>query len=1385
MRNSFDYYKQVEKPNMYLCNPDRTPIGFVNSENRHLVLRFNDLSELTFTVPKITGTEGVYDRVETKRLLFIEKIGWFQITNVVNTVNGERESKEVTAESHQTQLKTRGFITEERVYMFYNPNDPLDEKYDSGNLSAMPSVVGQLYQQLGIKVNLQLTDIEPTKDYDEWTLTYIDPVLKFSAKSYDKQYESADGADNLCRSFTENETFGYDFIVNDVESAFEVVFEFDFLYHTIKVKRLEEITQVTNIYLSLDNVLESISVSENAENIVTVLSCNGNDLDIRTVNPMGTNYIVNFDYYKKEISNDGKIKYPWMSKELVEALNQWEAEWKKWQIDDSSRTEHPESYSTLVDKIQKLYTEQAGIESNIQYANLKLTDLQAARDSQIKQDSGTNNGKGIVTAEDVAVGNKSLSTVSSYNTVEFSEMETITTYLEAPSVSDDYIFSFSGDGKTETAKSMLLDFIGNEEESDGYYSQGASEAYLYFSDDSTKKSYCKILVAAEIGVVKDSDGNIGADGTAEVKGVTFTVKSSSNYFKIMFPDETSTTVSKSNSYFIYNGTRYKIVESSDGITTIYCFYVAGFRRFTTYKQLTGEGSWCDIWERYVGTIDAEKDTLDSQIKIIQEKMEYISEICHVQKFIKRCGDSLYNEFSNYWVEGEYSNDNLATNDSTTIAERIALAKELMKSGKKELAKVSQPTFELSVSAVNFIKILEFKPFTDELELGRVITIEKDEDTHYRPALVSIEYNLDSADSFSLTFSTAAKLDETEMTFADLLNQSSSTSRTVSANWSNLTDYWKNKDKINSLLNSPLDRTLRATQANMSNQEFTIDLTGILGRKWSDDSHTSFEKEQVRIMNNTIMFTDDNWQTIRAALGKISYDEDGEEKQAYGLIAEVLVGSLLLGEQLNIRDKNNSILLNKDGISINKGNENVFKASTDGDVFVKGKIEATSGKFGSLTIDEDGAIDATYFLVTKDGEVKATKGTIGVLTVNENGSISTSTGNFTLSENGVLSAKEANIEGHIDATSGNIGAFEITKDGLESQYIHLNSEQLFFPTQTQLNLNNEVLIYDSTSDPTTKVATSYIVTQGAKNFEIKNASGAGLRFMANTQSQKVSVNLTISNPRVTITSTVIGSGQGVTAYSNKAILFLDYKFTGTQDETTALPAAYQVEFYTKHDNGLIFGDTAVYTKRSYTIPANNGSGTISFEFFTYTSTTGTGGVSMTPSYDSTEVISWTESGTYGSSLSKSIISIDNSNTALYSLGSLFPRDTDCLLGDGSHKWGLIAAESSIITTSDRRFKNSISEIAIEYETFFDLIKPVTYKFNNGSSNRFHTGFIAQDVENALYSAGLTTKDFAGLCIDDTSYSLRYEEFIALNTAQIQKLKSRVSELENIIKELKGE
>lgn len=123
-------------------------------------------------------------------------------------------------------------------------------------------------------------------------------------------------------------------------------------------------------------------------------------------------------------------------------------------------------------------------------------------------------------------------------------------------------------------------------------------------------------------------------------------------------------------------------------------------------------------------------------------------------------------------------------------------------------------------------------------------------------------------------------------------------------------------------------------------------------------------------------------------------------------------------------------------------------------------------------------------------------------------------------------------------------------------------------------------------------------------------------------------------------------------------------------------------------------------------------------------------------------------------------------------------------------------SSIATTSDKQMKNSIEIYSLEYSILFDNLKPIRYKYNDGTSDRYHTGFIAQEVEEAILKSGLTTQEFAGFVrafetetdlitneeIQVEHCYLRYEEFIALNTNEIQKLKKRVTELETQLAEL---
>ena len=109
--------------------------------------------------------------------------------------------------------------------------------------------------------------------------------------------------------------------------------------------------------------------------------------------------------------------------------------------------------------------------------------------------------------------------------------------------------------------------------------------------------------------------------------------------------------------------------------------------------------------------------------------------------------------------------------------------------------------------------------------------------------------------------------------------------------------------------------------------------------------------------------------------------------------------------------------------------------------------------------------------------------------------------------------------------------------------------------------------------------------------------------------------------------------------------------------------------------------------------------------------------------------------------------------------------------------------------ERSLKYDINKLDTAYDKLFDNLIPTKYKYLHGTSGRYHTGFIAQEVVNAIESSGLTTQDFAGVMLagkregeKESYWYLRRDEFIALNTWQIQMLKNRVAELENIISQL---
>lgn len=115
---------------------------------------------------------------------------------------------------------------------------------------------------------------------------------------------------------------------------------------------------------------------------------------------------------------------------------------------------------------------------------------------------------------------------------------------------------------------------------------------------------------------------------------------------------------------------------------------------------------------------------------------------------------------------------------------------------------------------------------------------------------------------------------------------------------------------------------------------------------------------------------------------------------------------------------------------------------------------------------------------------------------------------------------------------------------------------------------------------------------------------------------------------------------------------------------------------------------------------------------------------------------------------------------------------------------------IAFVSDKNAKHDIKSLDLEESANFIYAQnPVSYKFNNGTSNREHHGFIAQEVKETMGN-----KDW-GIYIDkkindknvneeEVTKGLRYDEYIADIIATCQYQKQQIEELQKELKELKG-
>lgn len=382
------------------------------------------------------------------------------------------------------------------------------------------------------------------------------------------------------------------------------------------------------------------------------------------------------------------------------------------------------------------------------------------------------------------------------------------------------------------------------------------------------------------------------------------------------------------------------------------------------------------------TIKGYEDRLD-----VAEKRQ--SEIHLALDFEAYIGEELYKEFCAFKREQTYSNENYISDglDNDEIFER---AKEFIDVAKKDLIKSGENQHSISGSLNDMLSMEEFSPLKDKFKIGNFIRIRIDNNL-YRLRLISyqIQFNEDSNPSIDVEFSDVTKIRDGVTDMQSILNQVTSMASSYDSFKNQVIGSQESIEQVSSWIKDGLDLTNTKIVSTAKNQDIVYNKNGILVRSYDDITET-YSPEQLKIVNSTIAITDDNWKTVKTAVGRFNYIDPltNEQKTGYGINSEVLVGNLMIGKGLIIKNSDNTFEIGDSGLIIN-----------------------TTSK----------TADRRLFRIQKDGSDK--------LYLDSNGNV---VGNDITINN--LIANSGSFNGRIVATSGNIGDWDINDGLLENNSV---------------------------------------------------------------------------------------------------------------------------------------------------------------------------------------------------------------------------------------------------------------------------------------------------------------------------------------------------------------
>lgn len=372
--------------------------------------------------------------------------------------------------------------------------------------------------------------------------------------------------------------------------------------------------------------------------------------------------------------------------------------------------------------------------------------------------------------------------------------------------------------------------------------------------------------------------------------------------------------------------------------------------------------------RRKGWIDAEAVVREGEVKVAHAEVERINKLrlrIQNQLNLPKYLGADYDTFTLYLREDTYNNSNYIS-DGLDNAELVAKAQELFNVAEAEVLKASELQYSLSGTLQNFLNTHEFRSVKGKFEIGDWIICKVDDEI-YRLRLINIGYSYDNPTDMSVTFSNAIRVNDTVSDVSDILNKAQSMATSYDTTAHQASEGKKAKNTVNGFLKTGLDSALYNVLSGQ-NQEIIIDEHGLTA-KAIDDATGQYSPEQLKVTNNILAFTNDNWEHAVLGLGKHDYKHYNGSTNSwvtdtdYGLSAKFVQAGWIYGSEIAAGQvySSNYDSANSVGTHIDLDN-GTFSFAGDGLTY-----DGTDLMLGGFKVITDGIV-TNNITIMADGEI---------------------------------------------------------------------------------------------------------------------------------------------------------------------------------------------------------------------------------------------------------------------------------------------------------------------------------------------------------------------------------------------------------------------------------